>query len=160
MGLATAATVRTNTGLTAQVADALIGAHLPAAEAAVLARIGSTIYAAITAAAGAPYTAAAKTALTRAESLLAGAIVLRSFLHNAGPLGMVTSVLSPTGEETQLASAGQKAAVASGWEAEAFLTLGPWEMLYQDALRDAGSELVQPPHTRHVGRLTFTAVGS
>jgi len=160
MGLATSANVYTYTGIPSGTADALVSAHLATAEARIKARIGATIYAAITAAAGAPYTAAVKTAVTRCESLLCGALILRSYLNQISKGGMVMSVLAPDGTESRLATQGQLEAKAAAWEADGLECLGPWEQLNQEALRDAGSDLVQPPHTRHVGRLTFTAVGS
>jgi hypothetical protein len=157
--LATAATVRTNTGLRAEVSDALIGAHLPPAQERIVARIGATIYAAILAAAGGIYTATVKTAMTRAESLLAGAIVLRHFLHQAGPGGMVVSVFSGDGKESQLATAAQLSAKAAGWEQEAWLTIAPWEALNQNALVTGSSPLARPARTISAGPLTLTAVG-
>jgi len=160
MGLATSANVYTYTGIPSGTADALVTAHLATAEARVKERIGATIYTAITAAAGAPYTAAVKTAVTRAESLLCGALVLRGYLNQISKGGMVMSVITADGTESRLASQAQLEAKAAAWEADGLECLGPWETLYQEELRDAGSELAQPAHTRRVGRLTFTAVGA
>lgn len=159
MGLANGTTVASNCGWKVEATTAVVTACLPAAEARVLDRIGATIYAAITAAAGAPYTAAAKTAVTRAESLIAGAIVLRNHLNQIGPNGMVGSVLAADGSEKRLATQAQLDAKAAGWEAEAYLVLAPWEALYQEALRVAGDERALPSGTFRAGRLTFSALG-
>jgi hypothetical protein len=153
VSLATTATVISNCGLAGVTADR-ITPHLPAAAAAVERRVGATVYAAVVAAAGAPYDADLKTAFTRAESLLAGAIVLRVALHQLNDGGMVTAQFAPDGSSSSLATARQREATAAAWESEAAQTLAPWECLLSD------TDPLLSTRSCRAGRLVLTALGS
>lgn len=158
MSLATASTVQTNCGFAA-VSTARITPHLPAAAALVTERVGSTIYAAVVAAAGDGYDAALRTAFTRAESLLCGAILLRAVLQQASDGGIVAAQFSPDGASSSLATARQREAAAAAFEAEACATLAPWEAKHQAALAAAG-ETTLPASVCRAGRLTLAAMGA
>lgn len=155
MSLATANTVATYCSLGGVTNTTLVTSHIPTAVKRLEARLGS-VYTAV-ATPTSPYGANDKTALTRAESLLAGALILRAFLARPNDSGLAESTFSPDGAGTKQASQEALAARANNWEALAWEIVWPYEQAYLAAVRAAGTPVL-PASVIHVGRSTFTSV--
>jgi hypothetical protein len=157
VSLANYTTVKSNCGFTNVANTALLTVHIPTATQRIVERIGQTIYDAIDGAAGDPYTAAAKTGLIRAESLIAGALVLRALLHQVNDGGVVQTQFGIEGQGTAMATAKELNSRAASLEALAYEILAPWEQMYRHDLIHDGSELSNT-NVLHVGRLTLAGV--
>ena len=136
----------------------VITPHLPTAEIRARAYIGDTVYAALVAAAGAPYTSAAKDQLKLAEAFFAGSIALglsNLSTEGTGVFGAVAGLDQPVpmiGEERLKAMMGR-------YEALAYEALAPYWVLNRDAIRDSADELdgLPDPQSIRAGRIVMRA---
>lgn len=154
MSLATYSSVQQYCGLSGVTNTTLITSHVKTAETRMRARLGS-IYTSV-ATPTSPYGPNDTTELMRAESLIAGAILLRSLLARPTDSGLVESTFSPDGAGANQVGLDGLAARAANWEALAWEIVWPYEAAYLDATRDAGDPVL-PSNVIHVGRMTFAS---